>query len=110
MPLRGSNPAGRFLLKGVQDVQDALKANGIDGPVCIAVEVVADLKNPAKTLEGFRVLWMIAELRFKKGLPDFAANGRRKTLQVFPARAHKDRGLERAQQIFHYIIVIYLWT
>ena len=67
MPLRGSNPAGRFLLKGVQDVQDALKANGIDGPVCIAVEVVADLKNPAKTLEGFRVLWMIAELRFKKG-------------------------------------------
>ena len=100
MPLRGSNPAGRFLLKGVQDVQDALKANGIDGPVCIAVEVVADLKNPAKTLEGFRVLWMIAELRFKKGLPEFAANGRRKTLQIFPARAHKTAGLSERNKSF----------
>jgi hypothetical protein len=30
-------------------------------------------------------------LRFKKGLPDFAANGRRKTLQVFPASPQRPR-------------------
>jgi hypothetical protein len=40
-------------LKGVKDVQDALKPHGVDGPEGIAVEVVADLQNPAKTLEGF---------------------------------------------------------
>jgi hypothetical protein len=42
-------------------------------------------------------MWMIPELRFKKGLPDLAANGRRECLQVFPAGAHENRGLERAQ-------------
>jgi hypothetical protein len=61
-------------LKGVQDVQDALKPHGVDSPIGIAVEVVADLKNPAKTLERLCALWMIPELRFKKGLPDPAAN------------------------------------
>jgi hypothetical protein len=81
--LRGGNPACRFLLKGVQDVQDALKPHGVDGPIRIAVEVIADFEDPAKTLEGLRVTWMIAELRFKKGLPDLAANGRRERLQVF---------------------------
>jgi hypothetical protein len=40
---------------------------------------------------------MIPKLRFKKRLPDLAANGRRKRPQVFPARAHENRGLERAQ-------------
>ena len=85
MSLRGSNPARRFLLKGVQDVQDALKAHGIDSPIGIAVEVVADLKNPAKTLESLRALWMIPELRFKKGLSDLTANSRRERLQVLAA-------------------------
>jgi hypothetical protein len=51
----------------------------------IAVEVIADFEDPAKTLEGLRVTWMIPKLRFKKGLPDLAANGCRKRLQVFPA-------------------------
>ena len=78
--LRSGNPARRFLLKGVQDVQDALKAHGIDGPIRIAVEIIADFEDSAKTLEGLRVAWMIPELRFKKGLPDLAANGRRKRL------------------------------
>jgi len=40
---------------------------------------------------------MLPELRFKRGLPDLAANDRRERLQVFPAGAHKNRGLERAQ-------------
>jgi hypothetical protein len=95
--LRGGDPARRFLLKSVQDVQDALKSHGVDGPVRIAVEIVANFENPAKTLEGSRVLWMIPQLRFKKGLPDLAANGCRKCLQVLPAGAHKNRRLERAQ-------------
>ena len=61
----------------------------------IAVEVIADFEDPAKTLEGLRVTWMIPKLRFKKGLPDLAANGCRKRLQVFPAGAHENRGPER---------------
>jgi hypothetical protein len=40
---------------------------------------------------------MVPKLRFKKGLPDLAANGRRECLQVVPAGAHKNRGLKRAQ-------------
>jgi hypothetical protein len=95
--LRSGNPARRFLLESVQDVQDALKSHGVDGPVRIAVEIVADFEDPAKTLEGFRVTWMVPKLRFKKGLPDLAANGRRECLQVLPAGAHKNRGLKRAQ-------------
>ena len=72
----------------------------------IAVEVIADFEDSAKTLEGLRVTWMIPKLRFKKGLPDLAANGCRKRLQVFPAG--ENRGPEREQWIFHRIIVIYL--
>jgi hypothetical protein len=40
---------------------------------------------------------MVPKLRFKKGLPDLAANGRRERLQILPAGAHKNCGLERAQ-------------
>jgi hypothetical protein len=40
---------------------------------------------------------MIPKLRFKKRLPDLAANGRRERLQVFSAGAHENSGLERAQ-------------
>jgi hypothetical protein len=39
---------------------------------------------------------MIPKLRFKKGLPDLAANSCRERLQVFAAGAHEDRRLERA--------------
>jgi hypothetical protein len=94
--LRGGNPARRFLLKYVQDVQDALKSHGVDGPIRIAVEVIADFEDPAKTLEGLGVMGMIPELRFKKGLSDLAANSRRERLQVLPAGAHENRRLERA--------------
>jgi hypothetical protein len=58
----------------MRDVQHALKSHGVDGHICIAVKVVGDFEDPAKTLEGFRVLWMLPELRFKKGLPDLAAS------------------------------------
>jgi len=39
---------------------------------------------------------MIPELRFKKSLPDLAANSRRKRLQVLAAGVHENRSLERA--------------
>ena len=51
--LRGGDPARRFLLKGVQDVQDALKSHGVNRSVRIAVEIVADFEDPAKPLRGF---------------------------------------------------------
>jgi hypothetical protein len=70
-------PLVDFFLKRVQDVQDVLKPHGVDGPVRIAVEVIADFEDPAKTLEGLRVTWMIPKLRFKKSLPDLAANQKR---------------------------------
>jgi len=54
--LQSGNPARRFLLKGVQDVQDALKAHGVDGPMRIAVEVISDFEDPAKPLRGL-ALW-----------------------------------------------------
>jgi len=94
--LRGANPARRFLLKGVQDVQDALKAHGVDGPIRIAAKIIADFEDPAKTLEGLGVMGMIPELRFKKGLSDLTANSRRERLQVLAAGAHENRWLERA--------------
>jgi hypothetical protein len=53
--LRDGNPARRFLLEGVQDVQDALKAHGVDGSIRVAVKIIADFEDPAKTLEGLRV-------------------------------------------------------
>jgi len=60
-------------LKSVQDVQDALKAHGVDGSIRVAVEIIADFEDPAKTLEGLRVTRMVPELRFKKGLRNLAA-------------------------------------
>lgn len=70
MPLRSGDSAGGFRLKRVQDVQDALQPRCVDGPVGIAVEVVANLQNPAETFERLRIPRMFAELRFKKGLAE----------------------------------------
>jgi hypothetical protein len=67
--LRRRNPARRFLLKGVQDVQDALKAHGVDSSIRIAVEAIANFEDAAKTLERFRVMRMIPKLCFKRACP-----------------------------------------
>jgi hypothetical protein len=40
---------------------------------------------------------MVSELRFKKGLPDLAANGPGESLQVLSAGAHEHRRLDLAQ-------------
>ena len=80
--LRGGNPARRFLLKDVQDVQDALKAHGVDGSIRIAVKIIADFEDPVKTIEGLGVIGMIPELRFKKGQRANSAVGRIGARQV----------------------------
>jgi hypothetical protein len=45
--LRCRNALLRFLLKGMQYIDDASKPDRIDCTICIAVEVVDDFKNPA---------------------------------------------------------------
>ena len=96
-------------MKRVQDIQDALKTHRVDGSIGIAVKVVANLQDSAQALQRLCVLRMLPDLRFKKGLPDSAADGRRKSLQVLSARAHENRRFDRAEQIFHRFIDIYLY-
>jgi hypothetical protein len=55
VPLRSGYSARRLLLKRMQDIQDALKPDGIDGPVGIAVKIMPDLQNPAQAFERFPV-------------------------------------------------------
>ena len=101
VPLRGCSPAGRFFLERVQDVQDALEAYRVDGSIGIAVKVVANLQNSAQTLQRLGVVWVLPDLRFKKGLPNSAADGRGKSVQVLSARAYENRRFDSAEQIFH---------
>jgi hypothetical protein len=75
VPLRRRDSAGRFFLESVQNVQDALQTRCVDGAVGITIEVVANLQNPAETLQGLRVARVFAELRFEKGLADLASDG-----------------------------------
>jgi hypothetical protein len=79
--LRGGDPTRRFLLKSVQDVQDALKAHGVDGSIRIAVEVISDFEDPAKTLEGASRYGDDPQAALQKGPARF----RREQLQETPA-------------------------
>ena len=109
VPLRSRNPLGGFFLKRMEDVQHALEANGVDGAVSVAIEIVSNLKDvAAKALEGLRVRRMISQLRFEQGLADLPPDSCRKRLQVSSAGANEDRRLDRAQEIDHPFIVISL--
>jgi hypothetical protein len=46
-------------------------------------------------------MWMLADLRLEKSLPDPAADGRWESLQVLSAGAHENRRSDSAEQIFH---------
>ncbi|OCK62128.1 hypothetical protein LMTR3_30295 [Bradyrhizobium sp. LMTR 3] len=48
---------------------------------------------------------MLPDLRFKKGLPDPAADSRRKSLRVLSAGAHENRRFDSAEQILHATMV-----
>ena len=63
MSLRGGDPPGGFLLEHVEDIEHALKANGVDRSIRVAVEIIANFKHAApEALEGFRAGRMIAKL------------------------------------------------
>jgi len=51
------NVALRFLLEGVQDINDLGEPDGMDAPIRVSVMVVDDLDNTASTeaLEGFGI-------------------------------------------------------
>jgi hypothetical protein len=68
-----------------------------------------NLQDPGKALERLGIAWVLAELRFKKGLADFAPNGRRKGPEVLLARTHENSGFDGAELIIHGIMVIYLY-
>ncbi len=109
MQLRGGNPLGGFFLERVQDIQHSLEANRVDGAIGLAAGTFANLKNAAtKSLKRLRASRMVAELRFKKRLPDLPPGNGRKGLQVAPAGPDKDRWLDPAQQLVHGNIVILL--
>ena len=93
VPLRGSYPAGGFFLKSVQDIQDALETHRVDGSIGVAVKVVANFQNPAQTLQGLGIVRMLPDLRFEKGLPDPAADGRRNPCKSFRLEPTKTAGL-----------------
>lgn len=101
-------PRVDLLLKRMQDVQDAFKPDGVDRPVGIAVKTIADFQHPAQALERFGIARMFAKLHFEKSLADLGSHGRREGPQILSARADEDRGFDRAQQVIHAIIVIYL--
>jgi hypothetical protein len=82
-----------IFLERVQHVQDTLETHRVDGSISISVKVVANLQNSVQTLQWLGVVRMLPDLRFEKGLPDPAADGRWKSLQVLSARAHKTAGL-----------------
>jgi hypothetical protein len=109
VPLRGGDPFGRFLLERVEDVQDALEADRVDGAIGIAVKVVANLQDAAaETLEGLGAGRMLSELRLENALADRLPDFPWECPQVFPAGADEDRRLDRGQEIVHIVIVILL--
>jgi hypothetical protein len=98
--LRSGNPACRFLLKSVQDVQDTLKSHGVDGPVRIAVEIVADFEDPAKTLEGFRVTWMVPSCASKRACPISPRTAAGNACRSFRLEPTKIAGLSERNRSF----------
>jgi hypothetical protein len=93
-------PLGRFLLERVEDIQDALEADRVDGAISVAVEVVANLQNAAaETLEGLGAGRMFSELRLENALADLPPDFPWECPQVFPAGPDEDRRFSRAQQI-----------
>jgi hypothetical protein len=67
-----SNAFLRFLLKGVEHVNQAGEANRVDGPVGVTVEILDDFKNTtaAKPFQDLYRLCLAAALCRVQGMPD----------------------------------------
>jgi hypothetical protein len=69
---RGLDTRFRFLLEYVQDIHVASESNGIDSPICVAVEIIDNFKNSrtAETPKGFRGAVLSSLLCHVKRKPD----------------------------------------
>jgi len=95
--LRRGDPLGRFLLERMEDIQNSVEANRVDGAKGATFEVVTNLQNTtAEALKGLGVCRTVTKLRLKKGLTDLLPNFRRKRPQVLPTGADKDCWFDRA--------------
>jgi hypothetical protein len=64
----------------------------------IAVEVIAE--DPAKTLEGLRVTWMIPKLRFKRACPISPRTAAGNACRSFRLEPTKIVGLSESSRSF----------
>ena len=71
----------------MQDIERFRKADGIDRPICVAVEIFHDLEDrtATKSLKRLGVERFIAKLRFVKRIADALANGKWKVGQALLA-------------------------
>jgi hypothetical protein len=65
---RSSDALFRFLLKSVQNVHDAGKTHGVNGPVGVAVEIVDQFENrtTAESLQRLGSYWLVPFLPWFK--------------------------------------------
>jgi hypothetical protein len=74
-------------LERVENVQDSLEADHVDGAIGVTVKVVANLQDPtAETLEGFGAGRMFSKLRLENALADLMPDFPWERPQVFAAR------------------------
>lgn len=73
-----------FFLEGVQHVDDPGEADGVNGPIRVAVEVIHDFDDAssAESLERLREGRLEAQLRIPQRAADLATNFLRETPQV----------------------------
>src|SRR4051794_33122670 len=95
IPLRSCDAFLRFLLKGMQDVDNAGESDGVDGAVRVAVEVIDDLEDTPAT-KSFECLggWVLVPvLSVVDRLPHHPADILRKLTQVVSRRTYPLYGL-----------------
>jgi hypothetical protein len=103
VPLRRGYSAGRLLLERVQDVQDALKTHRVNGPVGIAVKIVANLQNPAQALQGLGVTRMVSSCASKRACPISPRTDAGKPCKSFRLEPTKTVGLIARSRSFTYL-------
>ena len=85
--VRGPHAFRRFFLERVQDIDRLAKADRIDRPECIAVEILDDFKNARPLpLPWFRPWMLAAELSDSERVADLAFDRSREGEQVPPGR------------------------
>lgn len=93
--LRRLDPLPGFLLEGMKDIDQSGKANGVDGPICIAVIIIDHLQyaSAAKALESLGTRMLIAVLCIVDRKTHDAANLVWERPQIVPGRSDPYSGL-----------------